>query len=278
MQTDLNGQMMSGWGYTESPLVDGSKVVCTPGGPSGTIAALDKNTGKPLWRSTELTDTASYSSCIVADVGGIRQYIALTGEGVAGVAADDGRLLWHYVQPAGKYRVAVVATPIFHHHCVYVSADYNAGCDLIKLSPDGQRMKAEKVYANHNMENHHGGVVLVNGYLYGCSGNANGRPTRWVCEDFGTGSNVWEEGSKLEAGSLTCAEGLLYCYSQSHGTVVLIEPSPEGWKEHGRFAIPRQTTRRSPKGGIWTHPVVANGHLYLRDQELLYCYDVKEKK
>src|SRR5262249_51317606 len=175
MHKDLHGKMMSGWGYTESPLVDGDKLICTPGGDSGTLAALNKNTGKVIWRSTELTDLASYSSCIIAEVGGVRQYIVLTGEGVAGVATDDGRLLWHYVQPEGKYRVAVVATPIFHDNCVYVSADYNAGCDLIKLTPEGSGIKAEQVYSNHNMENHHGGVILVNRYLYGCSGNTNQR-------------------------------------------------------------------------------------------------------
>jgi outer membrane protein assembly factor BamB len=275
MYKDLQGQMMSGWGYSESPLVDGSKLICTPGGSQGTLAALDKKTGKVLWRSTELTDTASYSSCIVANVGGIRQYVVMTGEGVAGVAADDGRLLWHYVQPPGKYRVAVVATPIFHNNCVYVSADYNAGCDLVKLSANGQRIKAEKVYANKNMENHHGGVILVGEYLFGCSGNTN-QKTRWVCQQFSTGRNVWEESRKLEAGSLTCADGLLYCYTQHEGIVALVEPSLEGWKEHGRFTIPRQTSQRSPRGGIWTHPVVSNGKLYLRDQELIFCYDVKD--
>jgi len=275
MYKDLQGQMMSGWGYSESPLVDGDRVVCTPGGSLGTLAALDKKTGKVIWRSTELTDTASYSSCIVAEAGGIRQYVVMTGEAVAGVAADDGRLLWHYVQPPGKYRVAVVATPIFHNNSVYVSADYNAGCDLIKLSPNGQRMKAEKVYANKNMENHHGGVILVGEYLFGCSGNTN-QKTRWACQEFRTGRNAWEESRKLEGGSLTCADGLLYCYTQHEGTVVLLEPSPEGWKEHGRFTIPRQTTQRSPRGGIWTHPVVANGKLYLRDQELIFCYDVRD--
>jgi outer membrane protein assembly factor BamB len=276
MRKDLQGQMMSNWGYAESPLVDGEKLICTPGGDSGTVAALDKRTGKALWRSTKLTDTASYSSPIVAEVGGIRHYVVLTGEGVAGVAADDGRLLWHYVQPAGKYRVAVVSTPIFHDNCVYVSADYDAGCDLVKLSPDGQRINAEKVYANGNMQNHHGGVILIDGYFYGCSGNTN-RKVAWVCQEFSTGRNVWEESRKLEAGSLTCADGLLYCFTQGQGTAVLLEASPNGWKEHGRFTIPRQTTQRSPKGHIWTHPVVANGHLYLRDQELLFCYDVREK-
>jgi outer membrane protein assembly factor BamB len=278
MYQDLAGQMMSGWGYAESLFADWDKLICTPGGAGGTVAALDKKTGKVLWRSKKLTDTASYSSSVVADIFSTRQYIVLTGQGIAGVAADDGHLLWHYVQPSGKYRVAVVATPIVHDNNVYVSADYNAGCDLIKLVrlSTGWR-RPETVYSNHNMENHHGGVILIDGYLYGCSGNTNQR-AHWVCQKFDTGRNVWEEGQKLEAGSLTCADGMLYLFSQHQGTAVLIEASPQGWKEHGRFSIPQQTTQRSSNGAIWTHPVVANGHLYLRDQELLYCYDVRQKK
>jgi hypothetical protein len=127
------------------------------------------------------------------------------------------------------------------------------------------------------MQNHHGGVVLLDGLLYGCSGNANGRPTDWVCQDFKTGAKKWSDRTFRQAGSLTCADGRLYCYGQEDGTAVLVEPSGDGWKEKGRFTIP-QTTKlpRKKDGSIWTHPVVANGRLYLRDQELVFCYDVKD--
>jgi outer membrane protein assembly factor BamB len=270
MQEDLGGRMMSNWGYTESPLVDGDKVICSPGGPDGTVAALDKKTGKVIWRSKELTDPAAYSSLIVADVGGVRQYIGLTGKGVAGVAADDGRLLWHYIQSA--YRTAVIPSPIYHDGLVYATSGYGAGCDLLKLKPDGQQFEAEQVYANKNMTNHHGGVVLVGEHIYGYSDKE--RP--WICQDFKTGEIVWAEKGKLGKGSLTCADGHLYCYSENEGTVVMISASPKGWQESGRFKIPRQTTISKPSGKIWTHPVVANGRLYLRDQDLLFCFDVRE--
>jgi outer membrane protein assembly factor BamB len=272
---DLGGRMMSGWGYSESPLVDGAQVVVSPGGPGGTLAALDKNTGKVIWRSEGLTDRATYSSIIAAEVGGTRQYIqtAYSGDGIiAGVAAKDGKLLWKVDRPG--YRTAVVPTPVYHDNHVYVTAGYGAGCDLIKLTPQGQGgFQAEKVYDNNkNMKNHHGGVVLLDGHLFGYS-DGNG----WVCQDFYTGKNVWEDRRQLPKGSLTYADGRLYLYSERDGTCVMIEPSTEGWKEHGRFTIPAtpNKSRVNYASNVWTHPVVANGRLYLRDQGLLHCYDVR---
>jgi outer membrane protein assembly factor BamB len=269
LQKDLGGHMMTSWGYTESPLVDGDQVVCTPGGGQGTFAALDKKTGRLLWRSKELTDPAAYSSMIVAEVGGVRQYINMTGRGVAGVAADDGRLLWH--SPLGANGTAIVPTPIFYADHVYVTSGYGAGCGLLKLGPDGKSTTAEEIYANKTLKNHHGGVVQLGDYVYGYSDGEG-----WVCQDMRTGKNVWEEKNKLEKGSLTCADGRLYCYGENNGTVVLIEATPEGWKECGRFQIPRQTDKPRKLGHIWTHPVVAGGRLYLRDQDLIFCYDVRE--
>jgi outer membrane protein assembly factor BamB len=269
LKKDLGGQMMSGWGYSESPLVDGNQVICTPGGSKGTLAALDRQSGKLIWQSKELTDLAAYSSCIVAEVGGLRQYIQVTGSAVAGVAAKDGRLLWRY--PKDDFRTAVVPTPIFHDNQVYVTAGYGSGCALLKLTPNGNGTKAEKVYANKNMTNHHGGVVRVGEYVYGFSDSER----NWICQNFQTGETVWSGQKKLGKGSLTCADGHLYCYSESDGTLVLVEASPKGWKEDGRFKIPRETTIRSSSGKIWTHPVVANGRLYLRDQDLIFCFDVQ---
>jgi outer membrane protein assembly factor BamB len=270
LRTDLGGEMMSGWGYTESPLVDGDKVICTPGGAQGSLAALNKNTGKVLWRSKDLTDSAAYSSPVVAEVGGVRQYIQMTGQGQAGVAAEDGRLLWHAEEAVNG--TAIIPTPVIHENLVFVSSGYGAGCGLIRLTANADgKFSAEEVYANKSMVNHHGGVVLLNEHLYGYSDGKG-----WICQDFKTGKIVWSEKRKLGKGSITCADGLLYCYGEQDGTVVLAEASPDGWKEHGRFKIPRETTVRSPRGKIWTHPVVANGRLYLRDQDLLFCYDVKD--
>src|SRR5262249_43951748 len=158
LNKDLGGQMMSGWGYSESVLIDGDTLVCTPGGKNGTLAALDKKTGDVLWRSKEVTDSAAYSSVIVATVGGVKQDIQMTGKGVIGVAPKDGKVLWHYTE--GKYQTAVIPTPIYHDNHVYISRGYGVGCDMIKLTAkkDGT-FTAEKEYANTNMVNHHGGVI-----------------------------------------------------------------------------------------------------------------------
>jgi outer membrane protein assembly factor BamB len=267
LEHDLGGQMMSGWGYTESPLVDGSRVVCSPGGPQGTLAALDKKTGAVIWRSRGLTDAAAYSSMIVAEVGGIRQYIQMTSAGVVGVAARDGRLLWHSGEATNG--TAIIPTPVCHDGYVYVTSGYHAGCALIKLAPDAHGLRAETVYSNKTMVNQHGGVVRVGELVYGYS-DSDG----WVCQEFKTGRRMWAERRKLGKGSLTYADGHLYCYSEGDGTVVLIEATPAGWHETGRFTIPVQTSQSRKSGQIWTHPVVANGRLYLRDQDLIYCYEI----
>jgi hypothetical protein len=269
LRKDLGGDMASGWGYTESPLVDGAKLICTPGGKNGTLAAINKDTGAVLWRSKELTDKAIYSSPIVAEADGVRQYIVRTGGGVAGVAADDGRLLWH--SDLNAHGISVT-TPVYQDHCVYTTTGYGVGCGLVRLTSADGKFKAEKVYdgdARKAIVNHHGGVVLVGDYIYGYSDGKG-----WVCQEFKTGKVKWAS-TKLGKGSLTCADGMLYCYTESGGNVCLVEASPDGWREHGRLKIPRES-KVNRKGGIWTHPVVANGRLYVRDQDLVFCYDVKD--
>jgi outer membrane protein assembly factor BamB len=273
MQADMKGKHQSGWGYTESPFVDGDRVICMPGGSEGTIAALDAKTGKVIWRCKEVRDDTSYSSIIAAEVEGVKQYIAVTASAVVGVAAEDGKLLWRYA-PERRFTTATIPTPIYRDGSVFVTAGYNAGCNLIKLTKDGTVFHAEKVYANSNMSNHHGGVLLLGDYVYGHSyQGTNG----WACLDFKTGEVKWKEARKLEKGGLTCADGHLYCFGENEGTVVLVEASPDGWKESGRFKLPQQTKLPRGQGKIWTHPVVANGKLYLRDQDLLFCFDVKDR-
>jgi outer membrane protein assembly factor BamB len=264
---DFRGKFMGRWGFTESPLVDGDVLVCSPGGAEGTLAALNKKTGELLWRSKGLKVPASYSSIIAAEVNGVRQYIQMTSAGVVGVAAKDGSLLWEKNVAANG--TAVIPTPIFHDNHVFVTSGYGAGCGLVKLTLAGNGgTKAEEVFANKNMVNHHGGVVLVGDYLYGHSDSRG-----WICQKFKTGEVVWAERSKLGKGSLTYADGHLICYSERGGNVVLVKATPDGWKEDGRFKIPEET--KISRGGIWTHPVVANGRLYLRDQDLIFCYDLK---
>ena len=257
------GGRTPGWGYTESVLVDGDHVICTPGGERGTLAALDKKTGKVVWRSTDFKDGAHYSSIVPAKINGIDTYVQRTQNSIVGIAPADGRLLWKASFPFG--RTAVIPTPIVRDNFVYVTAGYGAGCKMIKI---GAGNEVTTVYENKVMKNHHGGVILVGDYLYG-----HGDPG-WVCQNFKTGEEVWNH-REFGKGAIAYADGMFYCLEERSGTVALIEASPEGWKEHGRLKLDPQTTIRSPQGRIWTHPVISNGKLYLRDQDLIYCYEVK---
>jgi outer membrane protein assembly factor BamB len=277
LKTDLGGRLMSGWGYSESPLVDGDKVICTPGGDKGTLAALDKNKGTLLWRSKGFTDPAGYSSVMPMTVNGVKQYVQMTGNSVAGVAADDGRLLWRFERSS---RTAAVPTPLVRDNYVFATSGYGAECVLLKLSADGAAgVKCEKVYANHNMENQHGGVVLVGDYLYGHWGSNDKNPHHWAFLEFKSGDVVWESEKKdkanLEKGSITYADDRLYLYGEEKGAVVLLEANPKGWKEHGQFTLPEKSKAHR---SFWTHPVVANGRLYIRDEDLIFCYDIKDSK
>lgn len=262
---DLGGST-PGWGYCESVLVDGDQVVCTPGGKQGAIAALDKKTGKVIWQSKEFTDGAQYASIIVAEHNGARQYIQLTMNSIVGIEAKTGKLLWKSNWPG---KTAVIPTPIFHDGHVFVSSGYGVGCKLIKI---GEGNKVSDVYVNKNMTNHHGGVILVGDHLYGFSDGKG-----WVCQDFKTGEMVWNEKGPIGKGAIGYADGMLYLLDESTGNVALIEASPQGYKEVSRFTLKPQTTKRKPSGRIWTHPVITDGKLYLRDQELLFCFDVKSK-
>jgi len=258
---DLGGKLQ-GWGYTESVLIDGNKVICTPGGDKGTMAALDKMTGKVLWRSTGIKEEAQYSSPILITHEGQRQVIQLLTKTVFAVNPDNGELLWRS-DFSGK--VAVIPTPIYHDGYLYVTAGYGTGCRMFKLGGK----EPEIVYENNVMVNHHGGVILVDGKLYGHSDKGG-----WTCQDFLTGESVWKSDA-LDKGGVGYVAGHLICVEEKSGVVALVKASPEGWKEEGKFTLAPQTAQRKPQGKIWVHPVIVNGKLYLRDQEYIYCYDVK---
>jgi outer membrane protein assembly factor BamB len=258
---DLGGKRPN-WGYSESPLVDGDQIVCTPGGDKGALAAFDKNSGKLRWQSADLRDAAHYSSIISEKVNGTPQYIQLTVQSIVGIAPKDGKVLWKSPFPG---RVAVVPTPIHRDGQVYVTAGYGVGCKSIKIGPNNE---VSTVYENKVMKNHHGGVVLVGDYLYGHADPG------WVCQNFKTGEEVWNH-RDFGKGAVACADSMLYCLEESSGTVALIEASSKGWQEHGRFKLDPQSKIRSSQGRIWTHPVISNGKFYLRDQDLIYCYDIK---
>ncbi len=260
------GGSTPGWGYCESVLVDGDQVVCTPGGKEGAIAALNKKTGEVIWQSKQFTDGAQYPSIIVAEHNGARQYIQLTMQSIVGVDAKDGKVLWKTNFPG---QTAVIPTPIFKDGHVYVAAGYGVGCKMVKI---GEGNKVEEIYSNKNMTNHHGGVILVGDHLYGY---ADGKG--WVCQDFKTGEMVWNERSGIKKGAIGYSDGMFYLVDEATGDVALIEASPEGYKEVSRFRLSPQSNQRKRSGRIWTHPVVTDGKLYLRDQELLYCFDVSSK-
>ena len=296
MARDFGGRGPT-WSFRESPLVDGDKVICTPGAQDAMLVALDKLTGNTIWKTAVPASPASpagetggpgggrgrfgrgggsgaaYASVIAIDFEGQRQYIQLTAKGLIGVAASDGKFLWRYDRPANGMGINC-STPLYHDGRVFAASAYNAGGGLAKLSKDASgAIKAEELWFSRNMENHHGGVVLVDGALYGANGgNGGGYP---VCLDFQTGEVLWNEKDadkrRLRKGSVAVADGRIY-YRTEEGAVVLIEPSRKEYLERGRFEQPDRT--RLP---AWAHPVIANGKLYIRDQDTLFCYDVKAK-
>jgi outer membrane protein assembly factor BamB len=228
------------------------------------VVALNKKTGELTWRCEMIKDAATYSSLVPVEFGGKRQYIQLGDRDVYAVAADSGTLLWSAPR---KGSVAVVPTPVFKDGIVFVTSGYGNGCNAFKLTAEGDAFKAEQIYANKDMANHHGGVVLAGDYIYGHSDSGN----RFKCLELKTGKVVWEDKSVAKC-SVTCADGMLYVRAEGGaGTVALVEATPEGYKETGRFEQPERSNRNS-----WPHPVVAGGKLYLRDQDLLLCYEVKK--
>ena len=263
LEKDFGGRC-GGWKYSESPLVDGDKVICTPGSSQGSLIALNKKTGELLWQTKELTDSAEYSSPIVAEIGKVRQYIQLTGANVVGIDAKTGKVLWRAPRQG---RTATIPTPIFHDNCVFVTSGYGVGCNLFRVTSAPSGFTSEQVYANKIMVDHHGGVLRVGDYLYGHSDGQG-----WVCQEFKTGNLVWKNAG-VGKGSLTYADGHLFLRSESgKGEIALIEATPEGYREKGRFDQPNRTGENS-----WPHPVIANGKLYIRDQDVLLCFDVKAK-
>ena len=260
---DLGGKT-PGWGFTESVLVDGDMVICTPGGSKGALAALNKTTGQVVWRSEGFTEGAQYASPIVIEHNGQRQYVQLTMKVLAGVSAKDGKVMWTSDWPGST---AVIPTPIHKDGFVYVTSGYGVGCKLVEL---GKGDVARDVYENKVMKNHHGGVILLGDHLFGHSDGPG-----WVCQDFKTGEEVWAS-KEFGKGAIGYADGMFYCLEEATGAVALIEATPKGWMEKGRFTLEPQSEIRSSSGRIWTHPVVSNGKLFLRDQDLIYCYDVEK--
>ena len=270
---DFGGKMMSGWGFSESPFIDGDRVICTPGADDAALVALDRSTGETQWKAKiDNCGGSGYSSIVKSKAGGVDQYVTVLGKsgGAVGVRAADGKLLWRHAGVAG--RVANIPTPIVRGDYVFYTTGYDdGGSALLKIVRRGKELSAEEVYhkAANELRNHHGGVVLVGDYLYGGHGQNEGFP---FCVNFLTGESVWprKRGPGERSAAVTYADGRLY-FRYENGLMALIEADPAEYKIVGTFQIPDGSTPS------WAHPVVAGGRLYLRDKDRLLCYDLKGK-
>ena len=247
------------WGISESPLIDGRRLIVNPGGSGASIVAIDKSNGNVIWKS--LDDEAGYSSAIVIEAGGVRQYVLLTGEAAVGVRTDNGEQLWRYSRVSN--RTANVATPIARGDRVFVSSDYGTGGGLLELAAHGADIDAKEIYFSRDMRNHYNTPVLVGDHLYGYSSRI------LTCMNFDTGEVAWKDRA-VGKGQVIAADGLLYLLSED-GVVGLAEVTPEGYRERSRFSIPRG------QYPTWALPVVANERLYLREQDTLYAYDISSE-
>ena len=256
------------WAYSESPLIDGAALICTPGGSNATMVALNKNTGDTIWKCAlpEGAD-ASYACPIDFESGGTKQYVQFLQQGLIGVEAKTGKLLWRY-QRSAQGSPAVIITPLADGDYIYSGA-FRAGGAFVKPTRKVGDFVAEELYFNNKLPVGLGGVVKVGSNLYGSSGQGV------MCVDFRSGEIQWEERG-IGPSSWLVADGRLYLHAE-RGDVALLEPTPEAYREKGRFTPPDQPTRLNQMEKAWAYPVIADGRLYIRDQNSLWCYDIKAK-
>lgn len=275
-QEDLGGGKNPNWKFSESPLVDGDKLVCTPGGRDAVMVALDKKSGRVIWTCSmpdigrKGKDEAGYSSIVVSTAAGVRQYVQLTNKGVIGVAAKDGKFLWGYNKVVNG--TANISTPVVWQDYVFCSTAYNTGSALLKLTASGGGVDAEEVYfldAN-TFQNHHGGFVRIGDYIYGGHGHNQSKPT---CIEMKTGKIMWQ-GDQPGGGSAAVlyADGHLY-FRYQDDVMALIEADPLKYNLKGTFKLPK---RPGMRGQGWAHPVIVDGRLYVRHGDVLIVYDIKE--
>jgi outer membrane protein assembly factor BamB len=267
LKQDFGGKKDDGWGYSESVLVDGDQLVCTPGGPTNTMVALDKVTGEKRWASSRPDDRgAGHSSIVIANVGGTRVYVQSTGSGAMGVRANDGKLLWKF--DIDK-TTAVIPTPIVRDDLVFFVAGYSRGGALLKQVPGAAgEINIEVVYPlKTELSNKHGGVVLVGDYLYG---DSEDRGIVW-CAELMTGKVLWKSrGAGKNSASMVVADDHLYIH-YADGTMTLVKASPTALEEVSHFEVPGSGERPS-----WSHPVIVDGKLYVREGDVINCYDVRK--
>jgi outer membrane protein assembly factor BamB len=273
---DFGGQEPT-WGYSESPLIDGNLLICSPGSDGAFVVALNKLTGKVIWKS-QLDPSidlkghggAGYSSPVVCNAGGVKQYVTLTGKGLTSVDARSGKLLWIYDRVSNG--TANIPTPIVSGDYIFCSSGYDdGGTALVQVRKQGAKVGWKEVYyfSAADLQNHHGGMILVDRFVYMGEGHNNGFP---VCVNLKTGERTWKRGRGpgRESAAIAYADGHLY-FRYQDATMALIEADPKNYKLKGSFKIGVQN------GESWSHPVVLGGMLYLRDQDDLLVYDVRAK-
>ncbi len=260
LRSDFDG-VPGMWAYTESPLIDGNALICSPGGTKSTVVALNKGTGEKLW-STSLPegDAASYASPIVTTVDGTKQYVLYLGKGVVGLNASSGELLWRYAKTSDSQ--ANIATPVVQGNKVY-SAASRVGGGLVEVG--SKKGEPKEVYFAKTLPSGMGGSVLVNGKLYGTAGPA------MMCVDYATGNVVWQDRG-IGSASICFADGRLYLHGDNN-EIAMIEATDSGWKLLGKGTPPNAPARGNSKA--WAHPVISDGKLYIRDQSSIWCYDIR---
>lgn len=265
LRNDFGGKP-GNWAYAESPLVDGDTLVCTPGGSQATLLAVNKNSGEVLWKcALPEADEAAYSSAIIVQAAGVRQYVQLLQKGLVGVEAKTGRLLWRYSKPVSAYG-ANIPTPVASDGIVFAGAAGTGG-GAVKLKSEDGKIEPEQLYFGPKYPTAIGGAVKVGNFLYGTTGQA------LECLEFASGQIKWDDRSIAPA-SICYADGCFYLHGEN-GDVALVEASPDGYHEKGRFAPADQPAKANAMEKAWAYPVVANGRLYIRDHEFLWCYDIR---
>jgi len=265
---DLGGRFMGNWGFAMSPIIDGNRIVVPVGGDGGVLVAFDK-AGNIVWRTTDLPDAAAYTTVVPVTIEGVRQYLLLSNNNLAGVSPTDGKILWKANFPG---QTAVCSDPILIGDVVLASSAYNVGAYFYRISKTGDNFSAASfLEGDQVLQSHHGGIVAVGEYFYFTTGGNQGARLL-VCVEAKTGKIVWQNvwNGNNSKGSVTYVDGMLIVRSEGgDGTVVMVEATPEGYKELGRFSQPDRSDRSS-----WTYPVIVDKKLYLRDQNVLLVYDL----
>jgi outer membrane protein assembly factor BamB len=263
------------WGIAESLIIDGDKIYYTPGGTETMTIALNKNTGKLIWKSESLNDRPGYVSPILISFSGKRLLVNVSASYIFAVDVLSGKIAWKIKHVDIKAEKAFAnwndapaikcVTPIYKDGKIYVTGGYDHGGIMLNMTEGGNNAKV--AWTDEVLDVHHGGVVLLNGFLYGSNwlSNSDGN---WCCIDWKTGQKKYEEHWKCK-GSIISAEGMLYIYDERFGYVGLVKANPEKFELISSFKISKGS------GPYWAHPVIHNGKLYIRHGTALMVYNIK---